>query len=783
MKITKKSIILISLFLLLLVAIPSSFAIDMESADDSTYYSNSLIIDEESSELTDELSISNDLDGQSDLSDSESNQDISNEDDSNKMELTNDNILQGSNEYYFDASVEKDTGNGSAESPYKYLTSNRIKANSVIHLANGEYRLDKRVYANNVNIIGTDADKTIISYNGLAFSISSSLYLTNVTLTGINILNNGELSATNTIFRNGKGYTADTYGNNFGGAIYSPYNEYATCYVDLINCTFINNTAEYGGAIYMDYGVLTIDNSYFINNTAFNYGGAIALEYNQRATITGTEFIGDVSTNDAGGGIYLKNSPISGENLKFTDCTATFGSGITSLYSTVNLKSITGKNNIAKYYGGVLYHMYGAYSLSDSSFTNNSARNGGAVFIDNSTSLYLTSTTFINNKASISGGAVYSLLNNLKRGNSVKDTLTENIFIDNEAPLFNDAYESDKIDLNIGNGNYTMYHYNESEIGDLPSYYSLIDLNQVTTVKDQQTSGNCWAFTAIATLESCILKASGDNLNLSEEHMKNIIEFYSDYGWAMDTNGGGYDEMPIGYYVSWLGPVYEDEDLTDDMSTLSPLLNSIMHVQNVLLLGRNNYTDNNAIKEALMKYGAVATGIYYDYNYLRGYSYNYYGSYTYGNHAVTIVGWDDNYSKDNFYGSPAGNGAWIVKNSWNTDWGNDGFFYVSYYDKVFAKVGDPAASYTFILNDTIKYDKNYQYDIAGKTDYFYNSSSSVWYKNVFTSTDNEILSGVSTYFEKLTDWTVSIVVNNESKLNQSGTSRLLHNQFRSIYPT
>ncbi len=65
------------------------------------------------------------------------------------------------------------------------------------------------------------------------------------------------------------------------------------------------------------------------------------------------------------------------------------------------------------------------------------------------------------------------------------------------------------------------------------------------------------------------------------------------------------------------------------------------------------------------------------------------------NHAVTVVGWDDNYSKDNFLEGhqPEHDGAWIVKNSWGsaseefpnyiTGWGVDGegYFYLSYYDQ------------------------------------------------------------------------------------------------------
>ena len=62
-----------------------------------------------------------------------------------------------------------------------------------------------------------------------------------------------------------------------------------------------------------------------------------------------------------------------------------------------------------------------------------------------------------------------------------------------------------------------------------------------------------------------------------------------------------------------------------------------MHVQNVIYLYRENYTDNNAIKEALMRYGAVATGILQDSTYLNTRTGGYYNPYSdYANHAVTI---------------------------------------------------------------------------------------------------------------------------------------------------
>lgn len=681
------------------------------------------------------------------------------------IDVNNEDVLQANNDYFFNSSLENDNGDGSLNNPYKFLTADRIKGNCNIYLSDGEYELDNSKTIEKVNIIGSTPEKTIIKYDGIGFKVNSMLTLKNVTLLDLSITNYGTVEATNSIFNYGYGSAPDSYGNNYGGAIYTT-DLYDDVKVTISNCTFQDGYAVYGGAIYMGAGSLSISDSQFINNYAYNYGGAIACEYTQNVTVSKSKFIRDYTFDDAGGAIYVKSSPITVQNCEFINCSATFGGAVTALNSDARFNNINVQNCSAKWDGGAIYHMYGKFRLTSSKFINNSARNGGALFIDNSTEVILISTLFENNNANVSAGAIYSILNNLRT------SLGGNTYKNNNAPLYKDYFDTQNLNVNIGYGNHTIYTVGDVEIADIPSYYSLVDEGLVTQVKDQQSSGNCWAFTAMAVLESCLKKATGKEFDLSEENMKNLIALYSDYGWKMDTNEGGYDAMPFGYFASWLGPVDEMSDVFDDKSVLSPVLDSILHIQNIMFLKRNNYTDNDAIKSALMKYGAVGTSIYFDSYYLNnGSSYYTWALYP-SNHAVTIVGWDDNYSRDNFYfGSyAAGDGAWIVKNSWGPNWGDDGYFYVSYYDESFAKPGVEGIAYTFVLNDTVKYDKNYQYDIAGKTDYLHDNRLSVWYKNKFTATDFEFLSGVSTYFERLTNWTLSVYVNNVLKTVKNGIS-------------
>lgn len=699
--------------------------------------------------------------------------------DSTNISTSNDNEILRANDVYFDASASSD-GSGTQNSPYKTLSSSKL--GTINHFAPGTYRVSSSISTmfstSAMTFMGTDRDSTIIEYTGgdTFLSSGSDLTFSGITLKGCTIVSTGGLlTATNVIFDSGKAVVEEEadhsyYDNSYGGAIKKAASSSSIDWSSIFggssesglkidDCIFRNNFAAYGGAIYVEGGETTITNTRFESNHATNYGGSVAALNKAKLTISDCEFDGDYSSYDAGGSIYVFNATQAiVKNSNFNNCLATFGPAIASLNSTTTVTNSNFNRNKASWQGGAIYAIYGSLTVTSSNFNENSAKNGGAIFADNLTSFEVNGGKFEGNVANDTAGAIFAFANIANKISTA--------YSSNSAKNHNDLYQTKTIDLVIGSSDYEMMQYKSSYNGALPSKFDLRSIGAVTPVKNQGQSGNCWAFATIATLESAILKATGKQYILSEGNLKDLAQRFSDIGWDYETNNGGQYQMALGYLTSWAGPVNISMDPTDDWDVLAPILNSVMHVQNVLFLQRTGFTDNNAIKQAIMDYGAVSSEIYWNNNYVKGTSGYYYDGSEGRNHAISVVGWDDTKS---ISGAP-GTGAWIIKNSYGTTHGEGGYYYVSYYDKSLFRLNDATYnSYAIILNDTVRYNKNYQYD-AGFTDYFITGDDTLWYKNTFTSTGRDILSAFSTYFNRVTNWEAKIYLNDELKLTQSGKS-------------
>jgi hypothetical protein len=141
------------------------------------------------------------------------------------------------------------------------------------------------------------------------------------------------------------------------------------------------------------------------------------------------------------------------------------------------------------------------------------------------------------------------------------------------------------------------------------------------------------------------------------------------------------------------------------------------------------------------------------------YGYYYNGSNS-GNHAVAVVGWDDHYDSSNFVIPPPGDGAFITKNSWGTSWGDEGYFYISYYD---SRMGRGTDAVFENAEPTSNYSTIYQYDPLGWVASLGYGFDTAWFANVFTAEGAEQLAAVSFYSAGVdSSYEISIYVNPDS---------------------
>ena len=321
---------------------------------------------------------------------------------------------------------------------------------------------------------------------------------------------------------------------------------------------------------------------------------------------------------------------------------------------------------------------------------------------------------------------------------------------------------------------------NTINVNVIPSKFDLRDWGWMSSVKDQGWMGACWTFGMTSALESVLLKVTGIPFNISMNNMKTVMK-YSPYG-AIEVFEGGANLASVGYLLSWLGAIPYGADTYDELGkiTMPIVTGQNIHVQDIIFIPNNEIPNGTQIKLAILKYGSLDVSLFGQSSFDD--EVEYYNPKTYAqyvdvpetaNHEVSIIGWDDNFPKEKFAYTPPGNGAWIIKNSYGSDWGDNGVFYVSYYDKSLlkyapGKVTDYAA--IPIIENTVPYNKNYQYDITWLSN-FKESNGTISYMNVFESLGDDLIAGVGTYFnESGVNYTVKIFVNDELRLIQEGVS-------------
>jgi len=197
---------------------------------------------------------------------------------------------------------------------------------------------------------------------------------------------------------------------------------------------------------------------------------------------------------------------------------------------------------------------------------------------------------------------------------------------------------------------------------DLPSHFSWKEEGGCTSVKNQGSCGSCWAFSSVIPMESNLLITDDNNTNLSEQYLVSCN--YDGYGC-----NGGWDALK--YFVNAVpsgepeaGSVYENDfPYTGTNGSCNPPHDHYEKADSYHYPSASVST----LKNKIYNYGPVFCAVcannamqYYNGGVFTG------PQCSQVNHAVALVGWDDN------------EGAWQFKNHWGSGWGENGYMWIKY---------------------------------------------------------------------------------------------------------
>ena len=253
------------------------------------------------------------------------------------------------------------------------------------------------------------------------------------------------------------------------------------------------------------------------------------------------------------------------------------------------------------------------------------------------------------------------------------------------------------------------------------SSYDPRSINATTPVKDQGDFGTCSLFATNAAFESAVYKETGLKNSYSEEAMRMVLSKNLYMQNDIDGVGGFYyypnhdarnfeaaaqyltnANTPIIYEntVEWVAPNFESDVPYTNINSNTYWPSNMGKKANAYPTGIRRIRIDQ-IKDAILTYGAVfktfysSNEVYNERTHAYFTNYDNYGEYAIvklPNHAIAVVGWDNDYPKENFLSEhqPNEDGAWLIKNSYGTYSGEGGYMWVSYEDDSFNYTEDAA---------------------------------------------------------------------------------------------